>query len=144
MKSLMLATRITPIVLICLLAGCQTSRETWVQSSHPEDDVSSSDLGFSTTTRLPNVPTQHVQPVALGGSNHDDNLVTTSGVHNAMKAQYTLEELGWELHSPGDLDDWGGLMRWAVTYCDDNPQLLDTYHPAGSIRPWHDAALKLL
>ncbi len=75
----------------------------------------------------------HVQPVALGGSNDDDNLVTTSGVHNAVKAQCTLEELGWERHPLGDLRDWDGLMRWAVAYCEKNQHLLNAQHPAGSI-----------
>ena len=83
----------------------------------------------------------HVQPAALGGSNDDDNLVTTSGVNNAIKAQYTLEDLRWELHPSGDLDDWDGLMRWAVSYCENNPHLLEAHHPAGIIRPWHVAAL---
>ena len=84
----------------------------------------------------------HIQPVALGGSNDDSNLVTTSGVHNAMKAQYTLEELGWKLHAPGDLKDWDGLIKWAMSYCKKSPQILDVDHPAGSIRPWHKAEIR--
>ena len=86
----------------------------------------------------------HVHPVALGGPNDESNIVTTSGVHNAMKAQYTLEELGWELHPPGDLQEWDGLLEWAVSYCEKNSWILDRKHPAGSPRPWHKAALELL
>jgi hypothetical protein len=36
----------------------------------------------------------HVEPLARGGSNVDTNLVTTSAVMNARKANFTLEELG--------------------------------------------------
>ena len=108
--------------------------------SHPNWKMSVSHIAY--WQLLPMV--DHVQPAALGGSNNDDNLVTASGAHNSMKAQYTLEELGWELHPPGKLDAWDGLMKWAVAYCENNPHLLDAHHPAGSIRPWHEAAMKPL
>ncbi len=108
--------------------------------SHPNWKMSASHIAYWQLSPM----VDHVQPVALGGANDDDNLVTTSGVHNAIKAQYTLEELRWKLHTAGDLNDWDGLTQWAVTYCENNPHLIDAHHPSGAIRPWHVAAIKAL
>lgn len=51
----------------------------------------------------------HVVPVARGGEDHIDNWVCTSMRRNAIKAQWTLQELGWSLCAPGDLRQWDGL-----------------------------------
>lgn len=80
----------------------------------------------------------HVVPIAAGGSNEETNLVSTSMVLNAAKANWTLKELGWTLHPPGDLDTWDGLVGWFFEYVQTNEELLqDT-----SVRRWHAAALK--
>ncbi len=57
----------------------------------------------------------HVLPLARGGQDEPANLVTTSMLRNAIKGQWTLEELGWELRAPGALAAWDGLMGW---FCD--------------------------
>ena len=42
------------------------------------------------------VPTvDHIIPISRGGLDRDSNLVTTSMMRNAAKANWTLEELGW-------------------------------------------------
>ena len=48
---------------------------------------------------------------------------------------WTLEELGWELHSPGDVGVWDGLWRWFLEYAAMHPEVL-----TGRIRDWYRAA----
>lgn len=66
----------------------------------------------------------HVLPVSRGGEDAEYNWVTTSMLRNSIKAQWTLEELRWELHPPGDVSEWDGLMGWFLQYVDNNPDLL--------------------
>lgn len=54
----------------------------------------------------------YVKPISRGGIDIDDNLVTTSAVRNAAKANFSLDELGWSLRPSGDLGEWDGLMGW--------------------------------
>ena len=48
----------------------------------------------------------HVVPVARGGDDTPLNRVTTSMLHNAIKARWTVEEVGWELLPAGDFTVW--------------------------------------
>ena len=52
----------------------------------------------------------HIVPVARGGPDHEDNLVSTSMLRNSAKANWTLEELGWSIHPPGDMNQWDGML----------------------------------
>jgi len=78
----------------------------------------------------------HILPVARGGADDDDNLVTTSMLRNAAKANWTLAELGWSLRPPGDRATWDGLLGWFMRYVEARPTLLQ-----GSryLRDWHRA-----
>jgi HNH endonuclease len=53
----------------------------------------------------------HVEPVATGGSRGIENLVTACNPCNAIKADFTLEHLGWELQ-PAQSEGWDGLARF--------------------------------
>jgi HNH endonuclease len=44
----------------------------------------------------------HVVPVTRGGADDESNWVTTSMARNSAKMNWTLEELGWTLHPPGN------------------------------------------
>ena len=55
----------------------------------------------------------HILPVWRGGT-AETNWITTSMVRNAAKAAFTLDELGWSLHPPGKIDDWGRLLGWFI------------------------------
>lgn len=66
----------------------------------------------------------HVEPYAAGGGSDDHNLVTTSMLHNGMKSCYSMDELGWELHSPGNLKDWDGMTQWFYDHLSENKELL--------------------
>lgn len=56
----------------------------------------------------------HVEPVARGGSDGPANWVCTSMLRNAAKSSWTLQELGWDLHPPGNLAEWDGMTRWCL------------------------------
>jgi hypothetical protein len=56
----------------------------------------------------------HVQPVARGGSDSAENWVCTSMLRNGAKANWTLEELGWELLPGGEMTVWDGLLGWFI------------------------------
>lgn len=78
----------------------------------------------------------HLVPVARGGSDDEANLVTTSMAHNSAKLSWTLDQLGWRLHPPGDFAVWDGLIRWFVEYTQLHPEPLDN----GSVWAWYKAA----
>jgi len=79
----------------------------------------------------------HIVPVARGGEDHEDNIVSTSMLRNSTKANSTLEELGWSLHAPGDVKLWDGLLGWCTEFVENDERLLkDKY-----IGRWHRAAL---
>jgi hypothetical protein len=53
----------------------------------------------------------HVVPVVYGGVNSDENLVTACSPCNTIKADFSLEMLGWELR-PVEEFEWDGLTRF--------------------------------
>lgn len=80
----------------------------------------------------------HIVPVARGGADDETNWVTTSMLRNSAKANWTLEELGWQLVPPGDFRQWDGLLGWFIEFLKQNQlHLSDKY-----IRRWHSAALE--
>lgn len=56
--------------------------------------------------------------------------------HNYAKMNWTLQELGWKLHPPGDMKKWDGMLSWFIEYTAQHPQVVVN----GSIRLWHRAA----
>jgi hypothetical protein len=67
----------------------------------------------------------HVVPVTRdGGDNSDSNLVTTSMIRNSAKAQWQVEELGWQMHDPEPDSKWDGLMSWFISEINAKPQFL--------------------
>lgn len=57
----------------------------------------------------------HIVPIARGGEDIRANLVTSTMLSNAAKGLWLLEELGWNLLPPGNLNEWDGLTQW---FCD--------------------------
>jgi hypothetical protein len=80
----------------------------------------------------------HVVPVARGGPDHDTNWVCTSMLRNSVKANWTIEELGWHLVPPGDVQQWDGLLQWFVTYVAGHQEIAQEPY----FRRWHRAALR--
>ena len=70
----------------------------------------------------------HLSPVAMGGADDERNWVTTSMIHNAIKSNWTLDQLGWKLHEPGDMNDWDGLTDLFIKLIHKDGDLLrDSY-----------------
>jgi len=81
---------------------------------------------------LPTV--DHVIPVSRNGPDDGSNWVTTSMVKNASKANFRLEEIGWQL-LPQIRHDWDGLTSWFSAEVTRDPGLLkDAY-----VRRWDNA-----
>jgi hypothetical protein len=86
------------------------------------------------------VPTiDHVVPVSRGGADNETNWVTTSMVKNAAKANFTLEEIGWQLYPEGTGDSWDGLTSWFSEQVTGDPNLLENAY----IQNW-DRALRAI
>jgi hypothetical protein len=82
----------------------------------------------------------HIIPVARGGSNNEDNMVTTSMLRNSIKANWLLEEIGWTLYPPGKREEWDGLTGWFVNYARTNPHVLHNKF----VHDWFNAVKTLL
>jgi hypothetical protein len=63
----------------------------------------------------------HLVPVARGGQDLEQNWMTTSMVHNSAKSNWTLEEIGWELHDIGESNNWDGLVNYFLELTSKNP-----------------------
>lgn len=57
----------------------------------------------------------HLVPISRGGVHSIDNLVTTSMIRNQAKANWTVEELCWELRPPAGIGEWDGLAGWFLS-----------------------------
>ena len=80
------------------------------------------------------VPTiDHIYPIALGGTDSEENWATTSMLHNSIKSNWTLEQLNWELHATGKLEDWDGLTALFVKLIEADSSLLEDPY----IKKWY-------
>ncbi len=78
----------------------------------------------------------HVVPLARGGSDQEENVVTTSMVRNAAKANWLLRELGWPEELEPPRDGWDGLLPWFLMASEQFPILRDD----PSMKGWHKVA----
>lgn len=81
----------------------------------------------------------HIVPTARGGRDEEETWATTSMLHNAAKANWTVEELGWTLRPAEPRADWDGLLPWFRTYVEAHPEVLRT----ARIRAWWTAVSSL-
>lgn len=66
----------------------------------------------------------HIYPIALGGSDTEDNWATTSMLHNSIKSHYTLEQVGWTLKPAGSIENWDGLSAQFISIVESDLSLL--------------------
>jgi len=78
----------------------------------------------------------HVQPVARGGADDERNVVTTSMLRNAAKANWLVSELGWSEPMPPRAGQWDGLLPWFCRLYEATP----TLHAHASLKAWYAAA----
>ena len=80
------------------------------------------------------IPTvDHIHPIALGGTDSEENYATTSMLHNSIKNNWTLEQLQWTLYPAGDYTEWDGLTSLFVKLVEQDKELLkDAY-----IKRWY-------
>jgi hypothetical protein len=100
---------------------------------HPHGKLSETHLAF--WELFPTV--DHVDPVSRGGADDESNWVTASMLSNKVKDQWTLDDLGWKLHSPSAVE-WDGQSHWLVNYLAANPTVLAGAAEShrGYIRRW--------
>lgn len=55
---------------------------------------------------------------------------------NSAKMNWTLDELGWTLHPPGDMQEWDGLLHWFLEYTVAHPETVTS----NLIKQWQRAA----
>ncbi|SDL35949.1 hypothetical protein SAMN04488034_103308 [Salinimicrobium catena] len=63
----------------------------------------------------------HLIPIARGGQDSYDNWITTSMIRNSAKSNWTIEEIGWDLHPRGQLEEWDGLVQSFLELTNKNP-----------------------
>jgi len=105
--------------------------------AHPNWKVSETHRAF--WELFPTV--DHLVPVSRGGRDDESNWVTASMLSNQAKGQWSVDDLGWELHPPGAVKEWDGLSRWLVVYLAANPTVLEQAAEPhrGYIRRWFTA-----
>lgn len=82
----------------------------------------------------------HICPIAIGGIDASENWVTTSMLNNAIKSNWTLEQLRWKLYPAGSFEEWDGLTKLFVEIVNADEQLLkDKY-----IKSWYNASKAVL
>ncbi|MDR2651324.1 MAG: hypothetical protein LBC68_03285 [Prevotellaceae bacterium] len=80
----------------------------------------------------------HVKPIARGGENVPENIVTTSMKMNSAKSNFLMEELGLKLYEKGNIKNWDGMIEWYIKYVKNNQTILENNYIAG----WHTALTK--
>ncbi|MBX7133932.1 MAG: HNH endonuclease [Fimbriimonadaceae bacterium] len=78
----------------------------------------------------------HVVPVARGGADDESNVVTTSMVRNAAKANWLLNELGWPARRETVSGSWDGLIGWFHATYEASEQL----KASPSLQRWYRAS----
>lgn len=82
----------------------------------------------------------HLIPLARGGDDSIENLVTTSMKRNSAKANWTLNEIGWPLFEKGNLKKWDGLTTYFLELVRNNPN----YEKDQYIQEWKKSLIKAL
>lgn len=71
-------------------------------SYHPHWKVSESHFAY--WELAPTI--DHINPIAQGGCDKQENWIPISMMHNAVKSNWILEQLQWWLYPVGVMKDW--------------------------------------
>jgi hypothetical protein len=80
----------------------------------------------------------HLIPIARGGHDNENNWITTSMIRNTAKSNWTIEEIGWELHEKGQLDNWDGLLQYFIELTNKNPD----YEKDKYVKDWKSSLIR--
>jgi len=73
----------------------------------------------------------HFNSLYRGGEDVPENYLTTSMKRNLAKNNWSIEELGWKLHPPGDFNQWDGqtdnFLKLVEKYEVENGYIQDWY-----------------
>jgi hypothetical protein len=87
------------------------------------------------------IPTyDHIIPIARGGKDIAENIVTTSQKMNSAKSNFLIDEIGIKLHEKSDLTKWDGMIAWYLEYAKSHNSFLEE----NSMKNWHNALLKCI
>lgn len=78
----------------------------------------------------------HLIPLARGGSDAEDNVVTTSMVRNSAKGNWLLSELQWAEQLAPPREGWDGLLQWFLIAFERFPTLREDR----SLKAWRKVA----
>jgi hypothetical protein len=86
--------------------------------------------------------TSHIRESADNreGSDEESNWATTSMLRNSVKTNWTLGELGWNLHPPGELREWDGLTGLFLNFTQSDRSVLDDPY----LKRWYTAVIRTL
>jgi hypothetical protein len=82
----------------------------------------------------------HVVPVARGGADEELNVVTTSMLRNAAKANWLIEEMQWSDVRAPLAEGWDGLLSWFFSTYEKH----DVLQGDVAARSWYRAAKSVL
>lgn len=87
------------------------------------------------------IPTiDHLIPIAIGGEDCEENWVSTSMLHNSIKSNWSIEQVGWKLFKPGNIEKWDGLTDLFIKLVELDSDLLgDNY-----IKKWYKISKDLI
>lgn len=75
-----------------------------------------------------------------GGSEAEDNLITTTMPYVLARGNCTVEEVGWRLTRVGYVEEWDGMSTWYVEYVNDHPEIRNL----NFFNQWYNAAKQTL
>jgi hypothetical protein len=82
----------------------------------------------------------HVIPIARGGKDILENIVTTSMKMNSIKSNFLMKEIGLELREKGNINNWNGMLSWYLRYVEKDKKILEDKY----ILRWHNALKKYM
>lgn len=66
----------------------------------------------------------YIVPIVLGGLDTEENWATISMLHNAVKSNWTLEQLNWTLCDPGDFKEYDVFISLLIQLVKKDRELL--------------------
>jgi hypothetical protein len=79
---------------------------------------------------------EHVEPVATGGAEAEDNWITTSMARNMVRSRFSLTALDWTVKPRAPLSDWDGGVGAMLDLLRAYPHLLDDEMHGTALRQW--------